>query len=356
MQSVLQSTGVKTVGFSDIQDNAGKGITCRSKNNNGIDLIKFLCAILVFVVHIPPFGEGSSRLFQNLNYGLQHGICRIAVPFYFICVGYFLFLKTKPDALDVNVIRNYCFKILRLLGLWYMLLFIGPKRHLWYFGATVVAVVVLSVFFYCRVKIVYLYAIAGVLFALGLLGDSYYGLLEPLKRITIIKYVCAVYEMAFSTTRNGVFMGFIYVLMGVGFSQHPPRWKSRTAFGGFLVSVLLMLGEVFLLKRYGLPKEYNMYIFQVPAAYFLFCFAYALPLRDRAAYPFLRNMGFLLYVSHIFINECMEMVLMGVEKFLQFRVLPYQFLFSLVVSLAITGFLTWLSSKEKWKWLSWMLT
>lgn len=40
------------------------------KNYNGIDLIKFLCAILVFIIHIPPFQGEVSEFAKNVNFGL----------------------------------------------------------------------------------------------------------------------------------------------------------------------------------------------------------------------------------------------------------------------------------------------
>ena len=41
-----------------------------SKNYNGIDLVKFLCAIMVFIIHIPPFRGEVSGLDKYVNFGL----------------------------------------------------------------------------------------------------------------------------------------------------------------------------------------------------------------------------------------------------------------------------------------------
>ena len=83
-------------------------------NYNGIDLCKFLCAIMVLIIHVPPFQGEISEGRGYINFFLQEYLCRLAVPFYFISSGFFLFRKMPVDQLDAEVIKGYCFKILRL--------------------------------------------------------------------------------------------------------------------------------------------------------------------------------------------------------------------------------------------------
>ena len=120
------------------------------KNYNGIDLVKFLCAIMVFIIHIPPYQGEVSGLAKYVNFGLQHLVCRVAVPFYFISTGFFLFKKMPLYELDKERIKSYCFKMLRLLGTWHVLLFIGGTGHLWYLGATVIAIILLKLLMECE--------------------------------------------------------------------------------------------------------------------------------------------------------------------------------------------------------------
>lgn len=49
---------------------------------NGIDLIKFFCAYLVCMIHVP-FFQGFNPSFEVLGFALKNGIARIAVPFSF---------------------------------------------------------------------------------------------------------------------------------------------------------------------------------------------------------------------------------------------------------------------------------
>ena len=58
------------------------------KRIKGIDFVKFICSLLVVMIHVSPFGEAtSSTKFYLMNDFLQNYICRLAVPFFFICNG-----------------------------------------------------------------------------------------------------------------------------------------------------------------------------------------------------------------------------------------------------------------------------
>jgi serine/alanine racemase len=327
-----------------------------TKNYNGIDLIKFLCAILVFIIHIPPFHGEVSKFAEYVNFGLQHFACRIAVPFYFVSSGFFLFKKMPLYELDKDIIKVYCYKILRLLGVWHVLLFVGGTGHLWYLGATVIAIILLSLCFHFRIKLGYIYVIACVLYLIGLFGDSYYGIIAPLQNIAIFNLLFKGYKLAFYTTRNGVFMGFIFVLMGATFSNRKIILRTRTALIGFVVSMLCLFAEVFLLKYNDIPIEYNMYVFLLPATFFLFSLAASIELKDRFIYRHLRNIGMVIYFSHLLVNKFTLLAASVVDKYCSIGLVRYQFVLSLSFTLLIAIFADWLSHKDKFKWVNWILT
>ncbi|MGN0500520.1 MAG: acyltransferase family protein [Ruminococcus sp.] len=237
---------------------------------DGIDLIKFICAFLVCIIHISPLPTESLLYSNYINFGFQQYICRIAVPFYFMASGFFLFRKIDLTNIDTNRIQKYCFKTLRLLGTWTLLLVVGWTGHLWYLGALVVAVVLISVLLKYHIKFKYIALLSILLYIIGLLGDSYHGIIEPLKNINIFSFIFSGYEYFFSTTRNGVFMGFIFVLMGVLFAHNKILLNLKSAVLCFCISMLLLLVEVFVLQYFSNPKDHNMYISLIPATFFLF--------------------------------------------------------------------------------------
>lgn len=321
------------------------------KNYNGIDLMKFLCAILVFIIHIPPFQGGMFEFAKDANFWLQHFACRIAVPFYFASSGFLLFKKAPLYKLDNERIKTYCFKILRLLGTWHILLLTTEKGHLWYLSATAIAIILLSLCLRFRIKLGYIYTIACILYLIGLLGDSYYGIIAPLQNITIFNLIFKGYKFFFSTTRNGVFMGFIFVLMGATFSNQKNMLKTRTALIGFVVSMICLFAEVFLLKRNSIPNDYNMYIFLLPATFFLFSFSVSIELKDRFIYKCLRNMGPIIYFSHLLIYKLTLLAISVISNY-GIWLARYQFVLTLLFTLLTAILIDWLSRKDKFKWLN----
>ena len=58
-----------------------------NSQNCGIDIAKFLCAILVVAIHTHPLQYGTT-----LDYYFNC-FCRIAVPFFFVSSSYFYYTK-----------------------------------------------------------------------------------------------------------------------------------------------------------------------------------------------------------------------------------------------------------------------
>lgn len=328
-----------------------------AKNYNGIDLMKFLCAIMVYTVHFPPFQGDVTGIYQYINFGLRQYICRLAVPFYFVSSGFFLFKKMPLYEPSKNVIKVYCFKLLRLLGTWTLLLVIGGTEHLWYLGATVVAVILLSFFLRLHIKFRYLYVIGLVFYAIGLLGDSYNGLLTPLKSIPFFSLLFNGYSFLFRTTRNGVFIGFIFVLIGATFANYHFQMKPVTAFVGLIVSMLFLFAEILLLKYLGILNQFNnIYVFLLPATFFFFLFAYSLNLKDRPVYKHLRNIGIFVYFSHSMMDQITWKCVCIIYKYWRIPLYHYQYLIALTAALLAGILADMLSHKRKFHWIHYLFS
>lgn len=326
------------------------------KNYNGIDLVKFICSILVFMIHVNPFSKALFSNYAILNYGFQQGICRIAVPFFFVSSGFFLFKKMDLSDLKTDVIKKYCLRIMQLLGIWSVLLFMGGTLHLWYMGATGVAVVLLTI---ClkklKMRLRYVSLLAVILYILGLIGGTYNVIIEPLRKIAFFRYPIQLYEMFFGTTRNGVFFGVIFVLMGALFAHGKNKLAPWKALTGFAVSLMLMLTEAFLVRRYIGNIGNDMYLMLLPAAFFMFSFAINVRLKDRPIYRKLRTVGVLVYFTHLLVKEITYLPKAVVRKLTGFDISPYDFFLTLILTLALSFFIEWLSRKEKFKWINWLL-
>lgn len=57
-----------------------------NKRNSAVDLTKYVAAMLVIGIHTSPFKEISA----DINFYFCHVLCRLAVPFFVVCTGYYL--------------------------------------------------------------------------------------------------------------------------------------------------------------------------------------------------------------------------------------------------------------------------
>ena len=104
----------------------------KDRHYNAIDLAKFLCAILVVMIHIKPFGKTVSHsLPAYLNFGATNYLARIAVPFFFVSAGFLLFRKVTLEHFNYERPKNYMIRMLRLYAIWSLIFFpISLRRFL----------------------------------------------------------------------------------------------------------------------------------------------------------------------------------------------------------------------------------
>lgn len=317
----------------------------------GIDILKFICSFMVCAIHIQPFN--SSNL-EYLNFWLQDYLFRIAVPFYFVASGFLLFRKIDCNNINTNRIKDYCLKMIRLLGTWSFLLFIGRTAQLWYLGAVILAVLVLSILIKKKVPFKYIVTIAVILFIIGLLGNSYYGLIEPFKQYTVSKILILGYESVFPTSRNGLVFGLIFVLMGVVFSQRRIVISFVATVTGLVFSLLLMFLEVFLLRHYSTPKGFDIVVSLLPVTFFLFYLSTHIILEKRSIYKSLRIIGTLIYFTHFFVNYFIVLVVEILKNRMGVNLMAYQFVITICFSTLLAIIIERLSRKEKYGWLKYL--
>ena len=325
---------------------------------NGIDVVKFVCAFLVCIIHIKPFNVellGIDKL-SYLNFGLQKYFCRVAVPFYFTASGFLLFRKLDFSNLNISRIKNYCFKILRLLGTWTFLLFVGGSGQLWYLGALVLAIIILSVLIKKGIPMRWIILISVILFLIGLLGDSYYGFIEPLKSFFIPKIFIVGYETVFSTTRNGVFFGLVFVLIGALFAQKRIVINNILAVVGLIISLIIMFFEVYLLRCYSHPKDYNMVLSLLPVIFFLFYLASHIELKNRPIYGSLRVIGILVFFTHKFVNYFVGLAIKIANNKMGINLTAFQFIITIFFTTILAVIIERLSKTNRFQWLKYLFS
>lgn len=351
----------------------------RQKRYDSIDLMKFVCAILVVAIHVPPF-EMFSPIYNII---LVDYIARLAVPLYFVAGGYFLFRKTQPEDYNGKFAQKYALRILKIYILWEAIycfpiiyltiireqkdflfgilecirdfLFVG-YRQLWYLRATVVAVFILSFLLKSKVGVRTILLLGAVLYGVGLLGQTYFGAIRLLQDIPVIWNGLKLAGKIMKTTRNGLFEGVLFMGMGIMFAYRPIRMRFSSAAWGSVISLLLLLAEVLAVEHFQLYREKDIYICLVPAAFFLFYLITQAELKHRAIYGGLRTIGMLLYLIHTWVEIVVRQLLNIVFGRLGWEGPGSLLCFGTIlsISLVVAVFIHKLSQRRRWEWLTFL--
>lgn len=328
-------------------------LSLQTKNYNGIDLVKFLCSLLVITNHIRPFPEDLFFHADTANLLLQQCLCRIAVPFYFAVTGFLLFKPAYFEA-PCHKARDQCFKLLRLFGLWTVLLFTGPAGHLWYLKASAVAVALLALCFRLKLSFRLTAVLAVVLYSIGLLGEGYDFLLSPVKELPVFGSILQAYSTYFDTTRNGLFFGLPFMVLGAVFANTKIKLPMPVAVLGFCLSMLMQVAEVYILRRFVAAEECNLSISLMPALFFLMYIALHLELPDSPVYKKLRAIGILAFFSHFFINRLVTMFFLTMQTDFGIDLFSFRYLISVPLTYGASALIEYLSRKPKLRCLRYL--
>ena len=247
-----------------------------------IDVMKIIFAILVVGIH--------SGIMQNTDSTIQwmlfHGIFRLAVPFFFVCSGFFLGIKlykntdTKDGIIQIKkYIKRLCIpfvfwliiglpmEIYELIGNGFIMIILKllrkiifyPWGALWYVLAVIIASIII-IPFYKRNKIEYAIILGAILYVFALLCNSYYFLIEK----TVIKDIVDKYLGIFISARNGLFVGLFFVTIGIYIAKtiNNDKRDFNVRFHTFLfiITYLLLLLEIFLIKNFKHQDDHSLFV------------------------------------------------------------------------------------------------
>ena len=283
-----------------IQKNIDRNYRINKLNYQNLNILKYISSILIIILHLRPFLNFSNELdlaFNNI-------ITRICVPIFFIITGYFVAKKEKENK---NYIKKYIKKTIPLYFAWSLLYipviigtiiqylpiineyiskinitlplliilsiillpiivlialcYTGVYYHLWYFPAIIFSLIVLKKWKQ-KFNIKYLLIISFILLLFGA-TETYYGVL-PLS----IKRTLSYYYNIFFTTRNFLFFGLFYVVLGyyVGTKE---KAYSKYCFLKLIVSFFLLTFEAILLHDTDRLNS-NILLSCIPLTYYLF--------------------------------------------------------------------------------------
>ena len=241
-------------------------LTVKHQEYQLVDLLKLFFCLCVVAIH--------SNILPD--YALVSAIVRLAVPFFFVTSGFFLGKKVLiVEKIDVwPTIKKYCLRLLKpflafsaititenlITGLlngqpffeavgiqiWYLLVY--PRGALWYLSACMVGALLLIPFL--RMNKLNLSLLFGMgLYGIALLCNNYYFLIKDTK----FAYYVQKYLNYFCSARNGVFVGFLFLALGIKCAQlffgKENKMKRRCIYPLLLLSLCLYFAEAYLVER-----------------------------------------------------------------------------------------------------------
>lgn len=296
----------------------------------GLDITKFICALLVITIHTAPLVE----IAPNVNFYLVQVTARIAVPFFFLASGFLFFMKlnqagTWKDGENLDALKRYLIRIGILYLCWSAIYFMftllswlkdgfqwvmlvryirdffltGSCYHLWFLPSLMVGMVIAYFFYFKTTHRTALISVA-VLYFLGMLINVYGNLLN---QIPVVSAVYKAYNAVFVTSRNGLFFAPLFLLMGAYFASTKSILTKRDAFIGMVISFVLLGLEATMLRSFHYMNDLtSLYLFLIPLEFFLFSWVVQLRPKEHKLYPFLRKSSLLIYVSHILFVMCIS--------------------------------------------------
>ncbi len=261
----------------------------------GLDRFRPLAAALVVAIHTSPL----TTVHADADFFLTRILARIAVPFFFMVTGQFVLAdilsggrrqilgKLLPYLKKTGMLYGISILLYLPLGLYAghyenpslpgllrMLLFDGTFYHLWYFPACILGICLLCLLG-SFLGVQGMTITAGVLYLLGLLGDSYFGFIQDTP--VLGAFYTHIFRIS-SYTRNGIFFAPLFLLLGARMNlqekkQRMPRFvrlpyvkpNSRETSPALLaplllLSFLLLTAEGFLLHGLEVQRHDSMYL------------------------------------------------------------------------------------------------
>ena len=343
------------------------------KRFDSIDLVKFIAAILIVVLH--------SDLFLGINDTLHiivgSGITRLCVPFFFIASAFFYFRKP----LTTENTRRYCKRLLILYMVWFLISL--PKTIFdrficseYSFGITlfrflrsffvtstfsgswfIISCIFCAVLYLGLSKIKHnasniLTVILCVAVYIWITFTSAYGTF--INKFGISEFYDK-YEMFFGNPYVSLLVGVPYFGLGKYFADNYnnnglQKFSKGFCITGSIVTFALFIVEVFICHYYALSKSTDCYIMLLP---FIFCFFPLIVNWDVSLKnaKLLRIASTIVFFSHflfLFVMEFAEWAFkISITNFVKF-------VFSLLCSLAFAYLVLKFQNKKGFYWLKYL--
>ena len=283
------------------------------KSYPGLDILKFLCSIVIIFLHINPF-QGTVRF-------ITKAIGNLGVPCFFIISGFLLFRKlyATPKDEQNKIFFKQIKRLAILLGFWLIVYFLvcdfwwirdgnitenlldygrrilfgGSGFFLWYIVSLMFGITI-TYFLWRKIK-EYTLILSFVFFLIGAIPFAY----QPLIIGSFFEKIYLWYIDCFYTTRNGIFFAFPCLSAGMFIAKKERKIQmlGKRVLYFLLPAICLFVGECFLV--YNLFQDMiNPMQISVIVLSFALVIAFLQVNKKIRGLSWMRKISFLNYVIH----------------------------------------------------------
>ncbi len=279
-----------------------------------LDYLKYIAAIFVVLVHLRNIVSEP-----YVNYLIISVFGRISVPIFFAISGFFfaknsgnrtylikytkrllalyLFFSLLYLPLGVNAVFNQLGTTnLLLVPIVFIggFLYAGTYYHLWYIPALLFALWFMEYLRkYFKLKTIVIISI--ILYMFGSI-ETYYFLIPN----NTIKDLFDLFISLFYTTRNGLFLGLVFISFGYQVYYHPNKQVGRQ----WLIWLLVYVIEASLMRNVE-TLNFNFLLSLLPLVYTMMQYFVCLKVKDDEIAPTLANYATLIYFYHLLVMEAL---------------------------------------------------
>ena len=348
----------------------------QAHNYNLVDLSKWVMAIFVVALHGHPFEDISA----DWDYYTSGVLTRLAVPYFFMVSGFFLFSKMPIGKISWERIKRYCIRLGKIFLAWTIIympiavyavwhennhlhkllaimrdtIFQGALMyHLWYLYASIVAVLTLYFLFSRGLKLSVIIVIALLLHIIPVIAYSYHGIyIQYLADIDIIKVFIALFSKIFIPA-NGWTIGLLYMSVGGLFAWHRKRYSLTILLPLLVIALAGFCAESYLIREYSLinpnDKGNILSYMMLLLVTLLFLWSINVNLKDNPVYKHLREQSLFIYLVHpwfLFLGTGIAKKALHIEEYHM-----GVFLVTVVLSIIAAEFLRKLCKYKRFSWL-----
>ena len=343
-----------------------RGVTTKNDGYGAVDIVKLLLALLIVSAHYIS-ENAAGRIHPVSDYASS--IYVIVVPFFFACSGFFLFRKMKDGNFSKIILWTYCKKLLIMYFGWslvyvcftmltwmkygtsrtdvlhYFLTCVtySTYKTIWFLPATVVGAV-LVFFFAQKVGARWTAFLGCIFYILGCLGASYSFRIEGSKILECYNYI-------FFTTRNGIFNGFPFVLIGYMISMKDENSYSENVIRNLVLTCIFgmfFIAEALVIKKLG-AVNVNTLIMLLPFTYFFLLWCLGIRMKTTRVTIWFRKMSTDIFLcQRIYLSALPELFQKSLFEQL-LRGNPYIGWFTmLALSIATSAVLIKITERHSW--------